>query len=100
MRFYEIFKTIFNCRSYEFVKTSSVEASWKRNWSAAFYLDVETSIFTKSEEFIVFDVWDFISASGGLMGLFIGTSFLGIINVMIDSFENIYYLINQHKNKK
>ena len=60
------------------VEKSREEANWGRNWSASFYLDVKTSSFTRQDEFYAYDIWDLTSGLGGLMGLFIGWSFLSI----------------------
>ena len=70
-------------RTYEIVEKSREEANWGRNWSASFYLDVKTSSFTRQDEFYAYDIWDLTSGLGGLMGLFIGWSFLSIIFLML-----------------
>ena len=70
-----------------------MNTTWKRDWSAAFYLDVKTSSFIRKEEFLVYDIWDLTSGLGGLLGLFVGTSFLGIIFVAVESAEKILYFV-------
>ena len=61
------------------MEKSREEATWGRNWLASFYLDVKTSSFTRQDEFYAYDIWDLTSSLGGLMGLFIGWSFLSIL---------------------
>ena len=68
-----------NFRSYEIIEKSSHKANWGRDWTAALYLDVKTSSFTRQDEFYAYDIWDLTSSLGGLMGLFIGWSFLSIL---------------------
>ena len=80
-------------RTFEFKEKSLVNTTWKRDWSAAFYLDVKTSSFIRKEEFLVYDIWDLTSGLGGLLGLFVGTSFLGIIFVAVESAEKILYFV-------
>ena len=44
---YVVSKVTFMTRTYEIVEKSREEATWGRNWSASFYLDVKTSSFTR-----------------------------------------------------
>ena len=76
-------------RTYEFIEKTKEEATWGRDWSGAFYLDVKTSSFTSQDEFYAFDIWDLTSSLGGLIGLFIGWSFLSICFLIHDSLRNI-----------
>ena len=76
-------------RTYEFVEKTKEEATWGRNWSVAFYLNVKTSSFKSQYEFYAFDIWDLTSSLGGLIGLFIGWSFLSICFLIHDSLRNI-----------
>ena len=71
------------------VENNREEANWGRYWSASFYLDVKTSSFIKQTEFYAYDIWDLTSGLGGLMGLFIGWSFLSIIFLLYQGLENI-----------
>ena len=66
-------------RSFSFVEKTKQEANWGRNWSAAFYMDVATSSFTHQTEFYAYDIWELTSGLGGLMGIFLGWSFLFVI---------------------
>ncbi|XP_023331127.1 uncharacterized protein LOC111703419 [Eurytemora carolleeae] len=75
-------------RSYTLVEKSSTEADWGRNWSASFYLSVKTSSFISQNEFFAFDIWDLTSGIGGLMGLFVGGSFLSLIFLLYMALEN------------
>ena len=76
-----------------------MNATQKRDWSAAFYLDVKTSSFNKKTEFLAYDVWDLTSGLGGLLGLFIGTSFLGIIFTAVDLTQKLYHLCKMNQRK-
>lgn len=75
------------------MEKSKEEANWGRNWSASFYLDVKTSSFTSQDEFYAYDIWDLTSGIGGLMGLFIGWSFLSIIFLFYGLAERIMEMI-------
>ena len=66
-------------RSFSFVENLKKEADWGRNWSAGFFLDVKTSSYTHQTEFYAYDIWELISGLGGLMGIFLGWSFLFVI---------------------
>ena len=78
--------------TYEFIEKTKEIATWGKNWSAAFYLDVKTSSFTSQDEFYAFDKWDLTSSLGGLMGLFIGWSFLSICFLIHDSLRTVALL--------
>ena len=87
-------------RTYEIVEKGRVgrkEANWGRNWSASFYQDVKTSSFTRQDEVYAYDNWDLTSGLGGLMGLFIGWSFLSIIFLMLGLAENMIVLCFNRK---
>lgn len=66
-------------RTFSFVENTKQEANWGRNWSAAFFLDVKTSSFVDQTEFEAYDIFELISGLGGLMGIFLGWSFLFLI---------------------
>ena len=82
-------------RTYEFIEKTKEEATWGRDWSGAFYLDVKTSSFTSQDEFYAFDKWDLTSSLGGLMGLFIGCSFLSICFLIHDSLRTVVLLFRE-----
>ena len=71
------------------VEHNREEATWGRNWSASFYLDVKTSSFIQQTEFYAYDIWNLTSGLGGLMGLFIGWSFLSIIFLVYRTTERV-----------
>lgn len=78
-------------RSFSFVEKTKQEANWGRNWSAAFYLDVKTSSFTHQTEFYAYDIWELTSGLGGLMGIFLGWSFLFVIVQIYQAGENFVF---------
>ena len=84
-----------NFRTFDLKTVSLVNATQKRNWSSAFYLSVETSSYTRKEEFWVYDVWDLTSGLGGLLGLFIGTSFIGILFAILNFIEKLYVIFEK-----
>ena len=86
---------IFFSRTYEFVEKSQEVVTWKMDWSSTFYLDVKTSSFTRQDEFYAYDIWDLTSGLGGLMGLFIGWSFLSIFFSFIDLFRKMFDMCNR-----
>ena len=100
-------------RTYEIVEKSREEATWGRSWSASFYLDVKTSSFTRQvtrsqgdmlhalcqDEFYAYDIWDLTSGLGGLMGLFIGWSFLSIMFLVYGLLENMLMLCCDRKQR-
>ena len=86
-------------RTYHIVEKTKEEADWGRNWSASFYLDVKTSSFTRQDEFYAYDIWDLTSGLGGLMGLFIGWSFLSIIFLLYELSERMIVLCCNRQDK-
>ena len=85
--------TVYRCtcvlRTFTVVENSREEANWARNWSSSFYLDVKTSSFITQTEFYAYDIWNLTSGLGGLMGLFIGWSFLSIIFLVYRTTERV-----------
>ena len=45
-------------------------------------------LFFSQIEFFAFDIWDLTSGIGGLMGLFVGGSFLSLIFLLYMAMEN------------
>ena len=78
---------------------SSNNASWIRDWSAAFYLDVKTSSYNQKTEFLTYDIWELTSGLGGLLGLFVGTSFLGIIFGLQNITEKLFLIVKYQHSK-
>ena len=76
------------------MEKSQEKVTWKIDWSSSFYLDVKTSSFTRQDEFYAYDIWDLTSGLGGLMGLFIGWSFLSIFVSFVDLSKNILNLFS------
>ena len=72
-------------RSYHLKEENVRNATFKRDWYAAFNLDVKSSGYKSEQEFLNYDIWDLTSGLGGLLGLFIGTSFLGIIFTLVET---------------
>ena len=67
-------------RYFSFDDCKSVEATWKHDWSSAFYLAPSKTEFRQEKEFLVFDKSDTINGIGGAMGLFLGWSVLYLIH--------------------
>ena len=83
-------------RHFEFKKTSEKTVSWKRKWSSAFYLYLEDTSIEREEEFWVFDMNALINGIGEVLGIFIGWSFLDIIEMIIIAIKKIqtYFCFN------
>ena len=76
------------------MEKSQEKVTWKIHWSSSFYLDVKTSSFTRQDEFYAYDIWDLTSGLGGLMGLFIGWSFLSIFVSFVDLSKKLIKLFS------
>ena len=82
-------------RSYELKTEKAVPAKYKRDWLASFSLNIKSSSYRKQIEFLTFDIWDLTSSVGGLLGLFIGSSFLGIIFTTINAVGKTFSLFHE-----
>lgn len=71
----------------------AVPAKYKRDWLASFSLKIKSSSYRKQKEFLTYDIWDLISSVGGLLGLFIGSSFLDIIYTMVNAVGKAFTLV-------
>ena len=81
-----------SCRikQFEFVKQKEELATWKRDWSSAFYLQAETTIMKQEREFWVFDMSECINGIGGALGLFLGWSLLCLLQNCAFGLQHIF----------
>ena len=66
---------------------------WHTNWRAEVYIQPESSVVDYSDEHYSFDMNDLISSVGGNLGLFLGWSFLTIV----EAFGFLLVLVNVGK---
>ena len=74
-------------RSFALAERSVENITWRRNYSAAFFLDVKTSAYETELEFWVFDLGDTMTGIGGVLSLFLGYSILGTLWKMFQLVE-------------
>jgi len=86
-------------RSFSLVEKSMESATWARNWSSSFYLDVKTSSFIHQSEFFAFDEGELASGLGGFMGIFLGWSFLSVLGKVYEGLEGMLARLTQGKSK-
>jgi hypothetical protein len=87
-----------SCRikQFEFIKQKEELATWKRDWSSAFYLQAETTFVKQDIEFWVFDMSDCINGIGGALGLFLGWSLLCLLQNCAFGMQNMFSKLSDY----
>ena len=75
------FNLLFLCEVWHYrpVVKLQEDATWRRNWSVAFYLTAKITAVETMEEFWAFDISDTLNGIGGVLGLYLGGSIYYIL---------------------
>ena len=72
-----------NCKVYQYSYEKIVQKiDWNTNWNSEVYIQPKSSVVDYSSEYYSFDLNDLISSVGGNLGLFLGWSFLTILEAI------------------
>ena len=66
-------------RKFDVVTKENIKVTWRRNWSAAFFLEAKRTAFDVVDEYWAFDISDTLNGIGGVLGLFLGWSVYWIL---------------------
>ena len=71
------------CKVYQYSYEKIVQKiDWNSNWNSEVYIQPKSSVVDYSSEYYSFDLNDLISSVGGNLGLFLGWSFLTILEAI------------------